>query len=181
MSQIGSPDVPAYVCYLLVLVTGMLVARSQVNRLLSAFPQRWGFLSTWALFWTHSAVPVALFWLLDYTNAVRDTSLFGALVVAFGYRQVFAGGVESIRLPGQTQRLWQPFEAWVNRVVERIALRSKQYLDRFYERVKSFLAGNEKRLQQLLGAAFLYTTGRPALGAGAGGAGCRGHSTGYGT
>jgi len=163
MNGIASPDIPAYVSYLIVLVLSLLVARSQVNRVLSDLPQRWGFLSTWSIFWAHTAIPVVLFWFLDYTNALRDTSLFAALIVAFGYRQIFVGGVDSIRLPGQTQRLWQPFELWVNRVVARITLRSKQHLDRFSERVKSYLAGDTARLQQLMITAFLYTTARASL------------------
>jgi len=163
VDKLGSPEIPAYLSYLLVFVCGMLVARSQVNRLLSAFPQRWGFLSTWALFWAHTAVPVGLFWFLDFTNALHDTSLFAALLIAFGYRQIAAGGVDSIRLPGQTQKLWQPFEAWVNRLVLRITGVSKRYLDRFDERVTSYLADDDSRVDNLMTAAFLYTQQRPQL------------------
>ncbi len=159
MDQIGSPDVPAFANYLLVLIVGMMVARSQVNRLLPAYPQRWGFLSTWTMFWAHAAIPVGLFWFLDYTNAVRDTSLFAALLVAFGYRQIFVGGVDSIRLPGQTQRLWQPFEAWVTRVVQRINVAWKRYRDRFDDRVVSFLADDPERTEKLMTAAYLRTVG----------------------
>ena len=162
MDKLGSPEIPAYLSYLLVLICGMLVARSQVNRLLSAFPQRWGFLSTWALFWAHAALPLLLFWFLDYTNALHDTSLFAALLVAFGYRQVFVGGIESIRLPGQTQRLWKPFEVWVNRLVQHITFVSKQYLDRFDERVTSTLAGDASDAK-LLETAFLKTNDRDRL------------------
>lgn len=35
MGQFSSPDLPAYICYSLVLVVGMLVAHSNVNRLLA--------------------------------------------------------------------------------------------------------------------------------------------------
>ncbi len=158
-----SPDLPAYWCYLLVLIIGMLAARAQVNRLLSGFPQRWGFLSTWGLFWGHVAIPVVLFWFLDYTTALRDTSLFAALVVAFGYRQIFAGGVQSIQLPAQTQRLWQPFEAWVDKVVQRIAVVSRRYSVRFDDKVRTFLAEDQARIQNLLALAFFYTKQRTAL------------------
>ena len=163
MDKLGAPDLPAYLCYLLVFLIAMLAARSQVNRLLTAFPQRWGFLSTWALFWAHVAIPVGLFWFLDYTNALRDTSLFAALLVALGYRQIFAGGVDSIRLPGQTQRLWKPFEVWVTRLVKHITLVLKRYLDRFDEQVTGYLAADNERIQQLMAATFLYTTQRAQL------------------
>jgi hypothetical protein len=163
MNLLASPDLPAYWCYLLVLVVGMLVARSQVNRLLTAFPQRWGFLSTWGLFWAHAAVPAVLFWFLDYTTALRDTSLFAALVVAFGYRQIFAGGVESIRLPGQTQRLWQPFEKWVNDLVQHIIAVSRRYSERFDDSVRSYMAADAARIQRLLALAFSHTKQRAVL------------------
>jgi hypothetical protein len=162
VDKLGSPEIPAYLSYLLVLICGMLVARSQVNRLLSAFPQRWGFLTTWALFWAHAALPVFLFWFLDYTDALHDTSLFAALLVAFGYRQIFIGGIESIRLPGQTQRLWKPFEAWINRLVQHITSVSKRYLDRFDERVTSTLASDNNEAD-LMATAFLHTRQRDQL------------------
>src|SRR2546425_1150397 len=108
MEQITSPDLPAWLCYLLVLSVGMLVARENVNRLLASYPGHWSFGNTWALFWARAAIPVVLFWFLDYTAALRDTALFAALAVAIGYRQIFAGGIQGIAMPGQTPRLWQP-------------------------------------------------------------------------
>lgn len=156
MEKLGSPEIPAYLSYLLVLICGMLVARSQVNRLLFTFAQRWGFLSTWGLFWAHAAIPVILFWFLDFTGALNDTSLFAALLVAFGYRQIFIGGIESISLPGQTQRLWRPFEVWVKRLVEHITSVSKRYSDRFDEHITGTLAGDASDAK-LLATAFLKT------------------------
>jgi hypothetical protein len=163
MDQFTSPDLPAYLCYLLVLIIAMLVARSQVNRLLASFPERWGFLSTWGLFSGHVGVPLGLFWFLDYTDALRDTSLFGALLVAIGYRQIFIGGVDSIRLPGQTQRLWQPFERWVKLLVEHITWKLKSHLDRFDDRVCSYVAADSQRIQGLAAIAFLHTTSKQDL------------------
>jgi hypothetical protein len=163
VDKLGSPEIPAYLSYLLVLLCGMLVARSQVNRMLSSFPQRWGFLSTWTLFWAYAALPVVMFWFLDFTDAIHDTSLFAALLVAFGYRQIFIGGIASIKLPGQTQRLWQPFEAWVGRLLQHISAVSRRYSIRFDERVTSALASDAKSLDALMQTAFLYTTNRARL------------------
>jgi len=115
-----SPDLPAYLCYGIVLALGVLVARATVNSLLAAQLSRWGDPNTWALFAAHTALPVVLFWFLDYTSALSDSSLFGALVVAFGYKQIFAGGVQGITMSRQTPRLWQPFEAWVSQIKESI-------------------------------------------------------------
>src|SRR5688572_28177301 len=123
MDPLISPDMPSLWCYLIVLTVGMIVAASSINELLKDITERWGFLETWLLFAANTAVPVLLFWFLDYTNALRDTSLFAALVVAFGYQQIFKGGVQGILTPGQSSRVWQPFEAWVNKTSARIASR----------------------------------------------------------
>jgi hypothetical protein len=141
----------------------MVVARSNVNQLLSSQPSRWGFVNTWVLFWAHAAIPVGLFWFLDYTSALHDTALIGALLVAFGYRQIFAGGIQGITMPGQTPRLWQPFEAWVNRIKEQIATQDKDSADLFNAKVRVYLAGDETRLQGLRNVCFTHTLDPAAL------------------
>ena len=100
------------------------------------------------MFVAHTFVPVVLFWFLDYAGALHDTSLFAALVVAIGYRQIFAGGIEGITLPGQTSRLWQPFEAWVKRVGDRVQQQQKLHLDRFTEAV-IFIRAAPSRMEAL--------------------------------
>ena len=102
MAGLASPDVPAFYCYLIVVVAGFFVARAHVNERLKDYPDHWAFLSAWLLFLAYWAMPPLLFWLLDYTSAVQDTSLFAAFVVAFGYRQLFAGGIQGVSMPGQT-------------------------------------------------------------------------------
>lgn len=163
MDQVASPDIPAYLSYALVFLLGLLVARAQVNGLLLEFPERWGFLSTWAVFWAHAAFPVLLFWLLDYTSTLHDTSLFAAIVVAFGWRQILAGGLREIQMPGQTSRLWKPIEAWVNQLVERITSVAKRNKDRFDDRVRTYLVGELARMQRLLLLTLFYSKRRTAL------------------
>jgi hypothetical protein len=143
----ASPDVPAYVAYALILVLAVLVARYTVNDRLATHPDRWAFAGTWALFLAHVAIPLLLFWFLDYTSVVHDTSLFAAFLVAFGYQQIFAGGFQGIQLPGQTGALWKPFDAWVVKVVDRMATRSKLYLDRFDYKVRSLIMDDPGRTE----------------------------------
>jgi hypothetical protein len=163
MDQITSPDLPAWFCYLLVLSLGMLVARANVNRLLASQPGHWGFVNTWVLFSAHAVMPVVLFWFLDYTSALRDTALFGALLVAFGYRQIFAGGIQGITMPGQTPRLWQPFEAWVSRIKEQIATQYQDSRSLFDAKVRVYLASDTARMERLRGLSFTYTSNPEAL------------------
>lgn len=163
MDQITSPDLPAWFCYLLVLSLGMAVARANVNGLLASQPGHWGFVNTWVLFWAHAFMPVVLFWFLDYTSALRDTALFGALVVAFGYRQIFAGGIQGITMPGQTPRLWQPFEAWVSRIKDQIATQYTDSRSLFDADVREYLASDPKRIDGLRALSFTYTSDPAAL------------------
>lgn len=149
MAGFASPDVPAYVCYAIIVVFGVVVAVGTINRLLEGYPDHWAFASTWGLFAAHAAVPVLLFWFLDYTGAIHDTSILAAILVALGYRQIFAGSVQGVTLPGQTAGFWKPFEAWVAAVADRIGTKQKLYLDRFDEKVRSLIFADPKRLASL--------------------------------
>jgi hypothetical protein len=158
-----SPDIPAYCCYLLVLSVGMMVAAGSINKLLIDTPTRWAFLDTWILFFANAAAPVLLFWFLDYTGVVRDTSFFSAVVIAFGYQQVFAGGVQGILMPGQSSKIWQPFEAWVNKVALRIAKANQLAGERKFERARRLVLMNTDGLQSLQKLVFLHTKDVPKL------------------
>jgi len=148
MTGLPSPDIPAYYCYAIVLLVGSLVAWSTVRNLAN-FPDRWAFAGTWQLFLAHLAVPVILFWFLDYVSVIQDTSLFASLVVAAGYGQIFSGSVQGITLPGQSASLWSPFQAWVKAVAERIATKQKQYRDQFDQQTQLDISQDSKLLNML--------------------------------
>jgi outer membrane protein OmpA-like peptidoglycan-associated protein len=149
MSGFQSPDVPAYICYALVFLVGMIVARSSVDTLLDRYPDRWAFAGTWSLFAAYTILPIALFWFLDYTSIIHDTTLFAAIAIAVLYPQIFAGGVQGIVMPGQTAALWKPFEGWTKHVEDRISNRNKRYRDRFDEDVRARIAASQDRMDQL--------------------------------
>jgi hypothetical protein len=149
VAGLTSPDVPAYVSYAIVLIFGVIVAWTTVNKRLDGYPDHWAFLGTWALFFAHAVLPVVLFWFLDYTSALHDTSIFAALIVSVGYRQIFAGGVQGITMPGQSSSLWKPFEAWVGTVADRIGTKQKLYLDRFDDKVRSLIVSNPQKMLDL--------------------------------
>lgn len=70
--------------------------------------------NTWLLFFAYTFLPVALFWFLDRSNAIHDTSLFAAVLIGFGYRQILSGELTSIRPAGDISKFWQPFAAWAD-------------------------------------------------------------------
>jgi len=132
-----------------VLVLGIWAAAIHINRLLDSSPDRWSFIRTWFLLLAHVGVPLVLFWFLDYTDALHDTSLFAAITVAVAYRQIFAGGVQGIMMPGQTPALWKPFEAWVSNVSNHIEAKSILWRIRFNERLRDHLGADPNRLSAL--------------------------------
>lgn len=146
MPGLASPDVPAYICYLIVFFFGTFVAVRTVNELLKAAPTHWAFASTWLLFVAHVALPVLTFWLLDYTGVVNDTSIFAALLVAFAVRLIFAGEVKGVALPAQATAFWKPFQAWVEYVVKRIDDHNARYTERFEEKILSLITNDPQRL-----------------------------------
>jgi len=159
----ASPDVPAYVCYAIIVVFGIVVAVGTINRLLEGYPDHWAFASTWGLFAAHAAVPVILFWLLDYTGAIHDTSILAAILVALGYRQIFTGSVQGVTLPGQAAGFWKPFEAWVAAVADRIGTKQKLYLDRFDEKVRFLIFTDPQRMASLETLVLSISQDVPAL------------------
>ena len=163
MAGFASPDVPAYVCYAIIVVFGIVVAVGTINRLLEGYPDHWAFASTWGLFAAHAAVPVILFWLLDYTGAIHDTSILAAILVALGYRQIFTGSVQGVTLPGQAAGFWKPFEAWVAAVADRIGTKQKLYLDRFDEKVRFLIFTDPQRMASLETLVLSISQDVPAL------------------
>jgi hypothetical protein len=163
VDKVLSPDIPAYYCYLLVAGIALLVSSGKVNDLMASSPRRWGFLSTWLVFGAYSAVPVALFWFLDYTGTLHDTSLLSALLVAFGYRQIITGQTKSVALPAEVSSLWNPFEAWANKVRDRIVTKAKSQSDKFDEKVRNYLAQDPQRIAGLMELAYSKTADREQL------------------
>ncbi len=164
--EINSPDIDAYWCYLITLVVGVFVGVSKINALMASSPDRWGFVRTWLVLGAYTAVPPLLFWFLDYTGALHDTSIFSALIIAIGYRQILMGEMKSITLAGDISKLWSPFEAWAARVRDHIVAESKRRSDRFEEQLRDLLTTDPKKVDSLIELAYLKTidpTGRGKL------------------
>lgn len=163
MSGLMSPDVPAYVCYIIVLLFGTFVAVRTVNEHLKTVQAPWAFASTWVLFFAHVALPVLTFWALDYTAVINDTSVFAALLVAFACRLIFSGEIKGVALPAQAAAFWKPFQAWVEFVVKRIDEHNARYIDRFDETIRSRIANDPQRLAKFTVLAQASSGNLPAL------------------
>jgi hypothetical protein len=126
-----SPDLEAFWCYLILASLAVLVAVIQVRTLLKGYTNAWSSARAWLLVAAYSAVPISLFWLLDRADALHDTSVFGAVLVAITYRQILSGTTQGIAVPGGLSKAWQPFVTWSDSVAaairDRIARNNSRY------------------------------------------------------
>lgn len=143
-----SPDLEAYWCYAIVVGAGLLAAIQQVR---ARLPSRsaWRLLETYLLFLAYLCVPLLLFWFLDRTGAINDTSLFAALLVGFGYERILTGGLDKVQLPGEVSRLWQPFVAWADRVANSAGKHLLRQRDRFEEKLLTSIITDPAKFEEL--------------------------------
>ena len=143
-----SPDVDARVCYLLVLLCALIAAYRQVDRRLATFPGSWTESPTWLLYGLYALVPVGLFWLLDRTGAINDTSVVAALLVGVGYERMLSGQGE-LGVPASLAGLWKPFVAFADSISARVGKRIADRIFRFDRRLIDEVAADPQRFEAL--------------------------------
>ncbi len=121
---------------------------------------------TWTLFLAYVAVPVALFWFLDRTSAISDTSVFAAILVGFGYQGIITGGNQTVQAPGGVSALWTPFVAYADRVAKAALERGARDERRLAERVISEIIKERTRYDALQSLALDRSSDTPAVNAG---------------
>ncbi|MGO9058869.1 MAG: hypothetical protein ACLQU2_15980 [Candidatus Binataceae bacterium] len=144
-----SPDLSALACYLVVLAAGALASLFQLYDKLGTFRGAWVMAETWALYAVYTLFPVALFWLLDRTNAIHDTSLFAALIIGVGYQQILSGQLSSIKAPSEAAGFWQFFSTWADRMSARIRTRIQSADRWFKEATVNSVLGSQQRFDAL--------------------------------
>ena len=145
-----SPDFSALWCYFIILAIGFVVATVQINRLFPGFPQAWIMLSNWVLFAVFLFLPILLFWFLDRTNTLHDTSLFGAILVALAYRQIFIGDMGKVNVPGEVSKVWDRVLKWADARVVETKRRVERNADSFDEKVIEYLTRNPAAFDRVL-------------------------------
>lgn len=144
-----SPDLSALACYLVVLAAGALASLFQLYDKLGTFRGAWVMAETWALYAVYTLFPVALFWLLDRTNAIHDTSLFAALIIGVGYQQILSGQLSSIKAPSEAAGFWQFFSTWADLMSARIRTRIQSADRWFKEATVNSVLGSQQRFDAL--------------------------------
>jgi hypothetical protein len=131
-----SPDWDARYCYLIVLACGIVSARIQVQGRLDVLKSKaiyaWCLRTTWLVFTTYLVIPLILFWLLDRTGALQDTSLFAAILVGLAYPAVLAGGTSLKPAQGVAGVV-----GWLNKAADSLVTKTTAYVaveDRLFMR-----------------------------------------------
>ena len=119
-----SPDLDARICYGIVFLCAILSACLQVRGRFVALkvPATWVWRAptTWLIFAIYILTPLGLFWLMDRANALNDTSLFAALLVALAYPAILAGGFGGIKAPAGLDGIFKPLTVFTDSLVEAV-------------------------------------------------------------
>ena len=142
-----SPDFDARLCYLIVLLCGLISARIQLYKrfLELKISGVWLVPYTWLMFGIYLVTPLALFWLMDRTSALTDTSLFAALLVGLAYPAILGGGFGGLKAPSGVEGILKPVEAFTDSVIKSVnkatARNEKRFEDFVVGRMRSDRAG----------------------------------------
>jgi hypothetical protein len=158
-----SPDIDAYLCYGIVLLLGAFTAVVQINRRFNPLAGVWLIARTWVLFLLYLMVPVGLFWFLDRTGAVTDTSLFAAILIGVGYERIMNGANPAVRAAADLSQFWKPFQEYVNDVSLAVLTRSKRNEDRLVDRVVASIIEDNARYTALESLALRVSKDATAL------------------
>jgi len=149
MDQALAPDLEAYWCYALVLFLAVIVAAVQARQLVKGLANAWATVRAWLLLGAYTCVPIVLFWALDRADALHDTSLFAAILVALTYRQILAGSGQGVTVPSGLATAWQPFVTWSTSVAAGISARIARNNSRFDQAVVAKLLSDPKAYEDV--------------------------------
>ena len=145
-----SPDIPAYLCYGLVFLLGVGVAWWQIRSLLAGINGIFGYAKANLLVLLYTLIPVLLFWFLDRTGAIRDTSIFAALLVGVGYPNIIAGKSGSIRSSADLSWFSAPFQVLVDSVVESVREAESQKIRHDERRMIAAIAEDDRKFTKFI-------------------------------
>ena len=144
-----SPDIEAYFCYLIVASLGAITAVVQINRGLGDLAGIWLIPGTWLLFLMYLGVPIGLFWFLDRTGAISDTSFFAAALIGVGYERIMNGTSQTIATTTSLLQFWTPFQTYANEVQKSVLERTKRNEQRLIDGLVSSVLKQHDRYDLL--------------------------------
>lgn len=111
-------DVSAWICYLVIAVIGSIVSFYHVNSKLYGAKILWFRVELWIVYMLYIMFPIALFWLLDASGEVKDTSLLWAILIALIYRKILSGENDQVKAPNVLSGYWVSLENLIEKLIE---------------------------------------------------------------
>ena len=111
-------DVSAWICYLFIAAIGAVVSFYHISSKLAGAAILWARIELWVVYVLYVLFPIALFWLLDVTGELKDTSLLLAIFIALVYRKVLSGENDQVQSPGMLSSYWVSLEALIEKLIE---------------------------------------------------------------
>lgn len=114
----GYTDVSAWICYLGIFAVSTVVSFYHIKNKTTAGAHGllWMRFEIWFVYLAYVCSPVLLFWLLDLTGELPDTSLIIAIIVALTYRKILAGNGPT-QAPGVLAGYWISLEKIVDGLI----------------------------------------------------------------
>jgi hypothetical protein len=119
-------DVSAWICYLTIALVGAIVSFQHISSK-SGGVRLWLHPSLWAVFCIYVAVPLTLFWILDATGELKDTSLILAIVNGLLFKSILAGTNDQFTAPSALSGIWISLEGVINSIVAKGADKEHRY------------------------------------------------------
>ncbi len=130
-----SPDFEAYICYLVLIIVASISARKNISKVQVSSYGIWRIGRTWMLLLIYVSISVVLFWLLDRTNAVHDTSIVAAFLVGIAYDQVLNNQVTGITVADNVSAFLKPIQAWAEQTSEQVQVQLRKKDARLREKL----------------------------------------------
>ena len=119
-------DVSAWICYLVIAVIGAGVSFVHISSK-SGGISFWLHPPLWLVFCIYVAVPLALFWVLDATGELKDTSLILAILIGLIFRSVLGGTDSQFKAPSAVSGIWISLEKIIDSITAKLAEKEHKY------------------------------------------------------
>jgi hypothetical protein len=150
-----SPDLDARLCYAVVLLCGLFSARTQLYKrfvvLKMNIAEVWLVPTTWMMFGIYLLTPLGLFWLMDRTGALNDTSLFAALLVGLAYPAILEGGFGGLKAPSGLGDVVKPIQAFTDKMIESVNQAAARQQRKFEDFVVNRMVTDAKVFDEIFG------------------------------
>jgi hypothetical protein len=142
---------------------GVGVAFFQIRRRIGGYRGIWLIPRVWVLLIAFMLIPVFLFWILDRTAVIHDSSLLAALLVAFTYERILSNSSPDLKASETVSAFWQPFVKWTELIARKANEIEYRNALRLAQRVVEIAIGDQAKFAILRNLALIDASDPDAL------------------